>query len=202
LGFIGRPGARIHDGVLMQRERHAPDHAAIELAAHHAGIDDPSGGERADHAGRADLAEIRIDLDLGEHGPMRMHGVGRIARPDRPRWFPGPSISRSPARAEDIGVALAAALVVAAEQAARARDHAGIAGAEQRRAIVAGREIGKPRDHVGAGVVNRHAGGRGVGRAAGDAASGRSEVPDLNSTCSMSSPSPSAAICASAVQAP
>ena len=33
-------------------------------------------------------------------------------------------------------------------------------------------------------------------------ASGRSDVPDLNSTWSMSSPSPSAAIWASAVQAP
>ena len=77
---------------------------------------------------------------------------------------------RKPGAGEDIRVALAAALVVATEQAAAARDHAGIAGAEQRRAIVVGREIGKPRDHVGAGVVNRHAGGRGVGRAAGDAA--------------------------------
>ena len=76
---------------------------------------------------------------------------------------------RAAGAAEDIGVALAAALVVATEQAAAARDHAGIAGAEQRRAVVVGREIGKPGDHVGAGIVNRHAGGRGVGRAARDA---------------------------------
>ena len=75
---------------------------------------------------------------------------------------------REPGTAEDVGVAFAAALVVATEQAAVARDHAGIAGAEQRRAIVVGREIGKPRDHVGAGVMDRHAGGRGVGRAARD----------------------------------
>ena len=133
------------------------------------GIDDPSGGERADHPGRADLAEIGIDLDLGEHGPVRMHGIGRL----RGRIGRAGSVTldlRKPGAGEDVRVALAAALVVATEQAAVARDHAGIAGAEQRRAIVVGREIGKPRDRVGAGVVNRHAGGRGVGRAAGDAA--------------------------------
>jgi hypothetical protein len=61
------------------------------------------------------------------------------------------------------------ACIVTAEQTAAAGDHAGIARTEQRRALIVGREIGKPRDRVGAGVVNRHAGGRGVGRAAGNA---------------------------------
>ena len=76
---------------------------------------------------------------------------------------------RQSGAAEDLRIAFAAALVVATEQAAAARDDAGISGAEQRRAFVVGREIGKPGDHVATGVVDRHAGGRGMGRATGDA---------------------------------
>jgi hypothetical protein len=47
---------------------------------------------------------------------------------------------REPGAAEDISVALAAGLVVATEQAAASRDHAGISGAEHRGAIIVGRE--------------------------------------------------------------
>ncbi len=72
---------------------------------------------------------------------------GRIGRAGAP-----PLDLRAPGAAEDIGVALAAALVVAAKQPATARDHAGIAGAEQRRAIIAGGKIGQSGDHVGAGL--------------------------------------------------
>jgi len=54
--------------------------AAINLALHHAGIDHASCRERADQASDADLAQIRIDLDLGEHRAMRVHGVVRLRR--------------------------------------------------------------------------------------------------------------------------
>ena len=38
------------------------------------------GGERADQPGHADLAEIGIDLDLGEHRAVRVHGIVRLRR--------------------------------------------------------------------------------------------------------------------------
>ena len=124
-------GPRVHDGVLMQCERYAPNHSTTELAAHQTRIDDPPRSESADHPGNAHLSEIAIDLDLGEHGVMRMHGVGRL----RGRIGRAASLTfdrREPDAAEDIGEAFAAALVVATEQAAAARDHTGISGAEQR----------------------------------------------------------------------
>src|SRR5579863_3167699 len=156
----------------MQRERHAPDHPPKQLAAHHARIDDPSCSECANETGNAHLSEIGIDLDLGEYSPMRMHGVTRLCR------FTGCTLSsavdfREPGTAKDIRVTLATALVVTSEQATPARNHAGIAGAEQRRTLVVGREIGQPTDHVGAGVVYRHAGSRSVSRAARDTGIGK-----------------------------
>src|SRR5262245_1049849 len=113
----------------------------------------------------ANLSEIGIDLDLGKHGAVRMHGVGRL----------GSCIGRAgavtfdlrePGAAEDIGVALAAALVVATAQTAGARDDAGIARAEQRRAFVVQCKLGEAGDHVGTGIVDGNAGGGGMGRAA------------------------------------
>ena len=188
--------------LLVQRERYAPDHAAIILAAHQARIDDAAGGEGADEARRADLPEIGIDLDLGEHGAVRVHGVVRL-RGRVGRALAAPFDFGEAGAGEDVGVALASALVVAAEQPAAARDDAGVAGAEQRRAFVARGEIRELGDHVGAGVVDRHAGRRGV------APSRRRCRHRADRTCrtgtrrrSMSRPSPSAAIWASAVQAP
>ncbi len=88
-------------------------------------------------------------------------------------------------------------------QTAVARDHAGIAGAEQRRALVVGRELGELGDHRRAGVVDRGAGGRGVRRAAGDAGIrqvGRAGLElDL---VEIERRAQSAAIWANAVQAP
>src|SRR5215470_1162799 len=69
---------------------------------------------------------------------------------------------------ENIGVALAAVLVVATEQAAATGNHAGVSAAKERRALVTGGEIRNAGDHVGAGVVDRHACGRCVGRASRD----------------------------------
>ncbi len=54
-------------------------------------------------------------------------------------------------------------------QAAVARNHAGIACAEQRRTPVIGRKLGELGDHSRARIVDRGAGGRGVRGAAGDA---------------------------------
>ena len=60
----------------MKRERCAPDHPAVDLAADHARIYHTARRECTDKTGDADLTEIRIDLDLGENGAVRMHGIG------------------------------------------------------------------------------------------------------------------------------
>ena len=97
---VHRPaGARVHHRVLVQRERHAPDHAAVILAAHQPRIDDPAGREGADEPGHADLPELGIDLHLGEHGAVRVHGVGSTAPPGRPRSCRAPRFRARPARA-------------------------------------------------------------------------------------------------------
>jgi hypothetical protein len=63
--------ARIDYGLLAQRERYTPDHAAIVLTPRHARIDDPSSGEGADQARRANLPDLGIDFDLSEDCAMR-----------------------------------------------------------------------------------------------------------------------------------
>ena len=68
-------GAWVHDGMLMQSERYAPNHTAVVLAAHQPRIDDPAGREGADETGGADLPQLGVDFDLGENCPVRMHGV-------------------------------------------------------------------------------------------------------------------------------
>ena len=80
---------------------------------------------------------------------------------------------REPGAAENIGIAFAAARIVATDQSAIASDDAGIACAEQRRALVVGGKIGEPRDHVGASIMDRHTGRGGVRRAAGNAGIGQ-----------------------------
>jgi len=107
------------------------------------------GGEGADQPGDAHLTEIGIDLDLGEHGAMRPHGIACLSRRVGGALPLSLDFVKS-GTTEDLGVAFAAALVVASEQAATARNHAGITGAEQRRAIVVGGKIGEARDHAGA----------------------------------------------------
>ena len=117
--------------------------------------------------------------------------------------FPSPTISATPARRHDLGVAFAARLVVAPREPPVARDHAGVAGAVERRLRVVGREFGELGDGVAAGVVQRDAGGRGMAGAARDAP--RRADPTCRSEtrpCRAAAPSASAAICASAVQAP
>jgi hypothetical protein len=63
--------ARIDYGLLAQRERYTPDHAAIVLTPRQARIDDPSSGEGADQARRANLPDLGIAFDLGEDCAMR-----------------------------------------------------------------------------------------------------------------------------------
>ena len=90
--------APVHARFFVQREGRAPDHAAIELAAHQPRVDDPPGREGADQARGADLAEIGVDLDLREDRSVRLQRMvadgRRIARA-----LALPSISASPARA-------------------------------------------------------------------------------------------------------
>ncbi len=129
------------------------------------------GREGADQAGRADHAEIGIDFHLGEHGAMRVHGVlllqGRIGRARPFADDLGDACAR-----HDVDVAFAARLVVAPREAAVSRDHAGVAGAVERRLRIVGRERGKLGDDVAAGVVQREARGRGMAGAARHAAVG------------------------------
>ena len=133
LGQIGihrTPGPWIHHRVLMQRKRHAPYHSAAELALHHARINNAARSKGANDAGYAHLSEIRIDLDLGKHGPMRVHGVIRL----RGLICCALALSlylRQPGAGENIRVTLTSALVIAAEQATPAREYACISGAEQ-----------------------------------------------------------------------
>src|ERR1700722_9974144 len=71
-------GTVIADGPLVKRERYAPDHPAIDLTADHTRIDHATRRECTYKTGGADLTEIRIDLDLGENGAVRVHGIGRL----------------------------------------------------------------------------------------------------------------------------
>ena len=124
-------GTGVADGLFVKRKRDAPDHPAKDLAADHARIDHTTGRERADKAGDPDLTEIGIDLDLGENGAVRVHGIGRLRGGVGGGLAAGVDLAQ-PGAAKDIRVALAAVFIVAAEQAAIARGNAGIAGAEQR----------------------------------------------------------------------
>jgi hypothetical protein len=107
-------GPRIHDGLLMKRERHAPNHSAAELAAHQTRIDDASGSEGADQAADAHLSEFGVDL--GKDRAMRMHGMGR-GRAHSGRATALTLDFWEASAAEDIGVSFAPALVVATEPA-------------------------------------------------------------------------------------
>ena len=133
---------------------------------------------------------------------MRMHGVGRLRGRIGGAGAAALDLGEAGAR-QDVGVAFAPAFVVAAEQAAFLRDHAGIAGAVERRAPVADGQVRQPGDRI----ARRRCGSPcprwrcGPSRRRCRHRAGRS-CRHRNSTWSMSSPSPSAAICASAVQAP
>src|SRR6185437_17058490 len=70
---------------------------------------------------------------------------------------------------EDVAEAFTAAFVVAPEQTAFAGDHAGVAGAEQRRAPVARGKLRQLSDRGRAGVVDRDARGCRMRRAPGNA---------------------------------
>ena len=108
------------------------------------------------------MTEIRIDLDFGENGAVRMHGIGGLRGRVGGALAAGIDLVQ-PGAAEDIRVALAAAFVIAAEETAVARGNAGIACTEQWRALVTGRKIGEFGNDGGACIVDRHACGRGVG---------------------------------------
>jgi len=124
-------GPLVRDRFFLQCERESPDHAAEILAAYEMGIDDAPGGEGADQACDAHLAKIGVDLDLREDRAMRIQRIGfgnrRVAR----------GLGRtddfgSAGTIEDLRVAFASTLVVAAMKPSGARHHADIAGAEKR----------------------------------------------------------------------
>src|SRR5580692_6233640 len=105
----------------MQGERHAPDHAAIILAAHKSRIDHPAGGESTDKTGDTDLPQLGIYLHLRKHGAVRMHGVVRL-RSRVSCALALPVDFRDPGAGEDIAIALVAAFIVSAEQPSTPRD--------------------------------------------------------------------------------
>ena len=130
-----RPLRRSTLAAFVQGEGHAPDHAAIELAPHEPRVDDPPGREGADEAGRANLAEIGVDLDLREHRAVRLQRM--VADGRRIARALAPSVDlRQAGAGEDVGIALAAALVVLAVEPSGARDDPDIACAEERRVAV------------------------------------------------------------------
>jgi hypothetical protein len=64
---------RIEDAVLVERHRQAHRHAADELRAGGARVDDPPDVEDAEEADDADLTGAIVDVDLGELGPDGVH---------------------------------------------------------------------------------------------------------------------------------
>src|SRR6516165_8033951 len=167
--FMTRPErGSSKQGRFIEREGDTPDHAAVVLAAHEPRVDDGAGRESADQTRRPDLPQLRVNLHLGEHGAMRVHGIGLLRE-----WISaGAAVSLDLGKAgaaQDIGIALAAALVVAPVDAPATRQHTGVVGSEQRRALVAHRQFREFGDYVGAGAVDRHTGSRGVRGAAGNA---------------------------------
>src|SRR5262249_59042816 len=101
-----RTGRKLADGALIQCERHAPDQAAVILALHQPGVDDPPGGERAHEARHPDLAEIGVDLDLCEDRTMRMHRVSLLCGRVR-RALALPLHLAKPCTGENVGITLA-----------------------------------------------------------------------------------------------
>src|SRR6516162_4693543 len=167
--FMTRPErGSSKQGRFIEREGDTPDHAAVVLAAHEPRVDDGAGRESADQTRRPDLPQLRVNLHLGEHGAVHVHGVGLL----RERISAGAAASFDLGEAgagQDVGIALAAALVVAAGQPAAPCQHAGIVGTKQRRAFISHGQFRQLGDHVDSGAVYRHAGGRGVGGAPGNA---------------------------------
>src|ERR1700730_14707505 len=115
IGGHDAPGPSIDDRLLVERKGYAPDHAAVILAADQARIDHAAGREGTDETRRADLAEIRIDLDLSEDRPVRMHGVSRLRR--RVGGARAAALDFGEAGPlPEVGVALAPAFVVSTEE--------------------------------------------------------------------------------------
>ena len=139
---------------------------------HEPRVDDPPGREGADEARYANLAEIGVDLDLRVDRSVRLQRV--VADGRRIARALAPSVElRQAGAGEDVGVALAAALVVLAAEPSAVRDDPDIARAVERRVAVGRGEFGEPRDGVAAGRVDRRAGGRRMAGAAGDPAVGQ-----------------------------
>jgi hypothetical protein len=68
-------GDGIHRALLPQRGGQAHGHAAEELRARGARVDDPAGSEDAERPRHGDLAGAGVDLHLDELGAERVPGV-------------------------------------------------------------------------------------------------------------------------------
>jgi hypothetical protein len=62
----------VEDAFLVQRHRHAPNHAADELGAGQLGVHDLAGGEDSEHPRDADFPAVHVDPHLGELGAERV----------------------------------------------------------------------------------------------------------------------------------
>lgn len=125
--------AMIRHSPLVQCEGDAADHTADELALHHSCV--AAGGEGTDHARHTDLAQFRIDPDLGEHGTVGVHRIVRACHRIGRAAARGIDLGEAGAR-ENVGIAVAPPVVIAAMEASSPRDRAGVAGAKQRRPLV------------------------------------------------------------------
>jgi hypothetical protein len=66
---------RIEHALLLQGHRQPHRHAADELGAGGARVDDPAGVEHAEHPGHPDLARVGVHARLGEQRAEREHRV-------------------------------------------------------------------------------------------------------------------------------
>ena len=64
----------VHHALLEERHRQPPGHAPDELRASRYRIEDPAGGERAEHPGDTHLTGVDVHPDLGKLGPEGVAG--------------------------------------------------------------------------------------------------------------------------------
>ena len=103
-----------------ERQADAHDDAAAELAGRGLRIEDAPDVERSEEAPHPHLAGYRVDGDLANCAPVRMHGVFHHAPSASTRLPRASTLSRFGAR-EDRGVALAPRRILGMRQSTVAR---------------------------------------------------------------------------------
>ena len=144
--------AGVHVGAFEQGLAHAPEHAAHELAAGCPGVEDPAGGEGADHVPDADDAEVGVDRHLGElgaEGQQPVRGVQRRRIPAADGFGVVHEVTLHQA-----AVGLAGTGVARERHPSAGHDDPGRVGAVQRRLAVADGQRDQLIAHGGGGVMH------------------------------------------------